>query len=88
LHGKAPSERGFHANSPGLKEVYALSMDESQIRTRVRELRVEVDAIKRDNAEFLISPRNQSAKQAHDNRRMRLEQITQELGALAHRNLQ
>ena len=63
-------------------------MDEGQIRERVRELRLEVDAIKKDNAAFLANPRNQSAKQANDNRRMRLEQITQELGALAHRNLQ
>lgn len=63
-------------------------MDEGQIRERVRELRLEVDSIKKDNAAFLANPRNQSAKQANDNRRMRLEQITQELGALAHRNLQ
>jgi hypothetical protein len=64
-------------------------MDEGQIRERVRELRVEIDSIKRDNADFMATAsRNQSAKQANDNRRMRLEQITQELGALAHRNLQ
>jgi hypothetical protein len=64
-------------------------MDESQIRDRVRELRDEIDSIKRYNAEFVASPsRNQAAKQANDNRRMRLEQIAQELGALSHRNLQ
>jgi len=64
-------------------------MDEGQIRERVRELRVEIDSIKRYNAEFVASAsRNLSAKQANDNRRMRLEQITQELGALSHRNLQ
>jgi hypothetical protein len=64
-------------------------MDESQIRDRVRELRDEIDSIKRYNAEFVSSPsRNQAAKQANDNRRMRLEQIAQELGALSHRNLQ
>jgi hypothetical protein len=64
-------------------------MDESQIRDRVRELRDEIDSIKRYNAEYVSSPsRNQAAKQANDNRRMRLEQITQELGALSHRNLQ
>jgi hypothetical protein len=64
-------------------------MDESQIRDRVRELRDEIDSIKRYNAEYVGSPsRNQAAKQANDNRRMRLEQIAQELGALSHRNLQ
>ena len=71
------------------KDAYAWYMDESKIRDRVRELRDEIDSIKRYNAEYVSSPsRNQAAKQANENRRMRLEQIAQELGVLSHRNLQ